>query len=688
LNPARWPRRRTAGAIIAAGSAGSIIMMSLYVMGPANAGTPPREAVAQGITAAGLNATPVFPVAPGTKETVSFALKMRHLGSLESKVEAGIYRHFLTVSQFARRYGQPESLVKSLEHFLAYYGIKSTAYADRLDVTATGTAGEFDNALSVTQDEYKTKAVAAHDGQAARPAVTFHGTKDAPLLPATLAPYVESILGLTNYPLMSSNAVHTLGAEPRSGAKDVELGNRTPASFASDYRLTPLTKKGFEGQGQTIGIITFASLRKSDPTYFWKHVLHIATKKNRITLDNIDGGSGPVSLDLGSGETTLDVEQSGALARQANIRVYQAPNTDYGDIDAYAAAASQNVAGTVSISWGESETVLKAIAANGTESATLVQANDEFLLELAAQGQSNFSTSGDSGAYDTADSYVSDADGNVCCTNLSVDNIGDSPFTTTGGGTTLAGVVPLENLVNPSAPNTNVRIKTTRAWGWDWLWPYYSLFPTASGTAFTSEAPFAVTAIGGSGGGYSQLELRPSYQRAISNIGSFSAVPYLTPTDYETLPGTKIAEPFTWSVWDAVSNSPKPPAVITGHAFGRAEPDLSADADPYTGYEEYFTGFSGNPIEFGWGGTSFVAPEMNGSAAVIDSYLGHRVGFWNPAIYRFAASHNSPFTPVTGTGGSNTNLYYTSTKGHIYNPGTGLGSPNLAKLAADFRALT
>jgi subtilase family serine protease len=658
-----------------------MVLMGFYVAGPASASTPAKEAVPQGISMAGINATPVFPVKPSTKETVSFVLKERNVGSLEGKVDAGIRGRFLSVAQFAGRYGQSASRIKALEHYLAHYGIKTTAYADRLDVTAKGTAGEFNRALSVKQSEFKAAAIPARDGQAGRPAVEFHGTKDSPLLPKTLAPFVESILGLTNYPIMGSNAVHVRTAAPKVTGRDLQLGERLPANYASNYDLNGLYKKGAKGQGQTIGIITFASMRPSDATHFWSDFLKIKTKKNRIRLDNVDGGSGKVSDALGSGETTLDVEQSGALAPQASIVVYQAPNTDYGDIDAYAAAASQNVAGTVSCSWGESETILSVIAAAGTESSTLIQANDEFFLELAAQGQSSFSTSGDSGAYDASDDLGS--------TNLAVDNAGDSPWTTTGGGTTIAGVIPLADQVT-AGPTINVRIKSTRAWGWDWQWPYWQQFlnfAPSTPVPFTSEANFAVNDVVGSGGGYSVDELRPGYQRAIKNLGDFSAVPYLTPTAYKPAMGTKILEPTQWNVWDAVTKSTVAPKAIQGTALGRAEPDLSADADPYTGYYEYFTGFSGDPLELGWGGTSFVAPQMNGSAAVIDSYLGRRVGFWNPFIYRFAASHGSPFTPVTGTGGSNTNIYYTSTKGHIYNPGTGLGSPNLTKLAADFRAL-
>jgi len=676
LNSALRPRRRTAaGAVLAVGTAGSLLLLSAVALAQSTSNPgPAMVAVPQGVTLAGLNAKPVFPVRPNKPEIVSFALKMRSEAALEGKVEAGIKPgHFLSVSQFAGRYGQPSSRISALEKYLHHFGIKTTAYADRLVVTARGTARDFNRALSVTQGEYKSAAVPARRGQAARPAVEFHATTDKPLLPKNLASFVESILGLDNYPIYSSSAVHANVVSNAKSPADVETGNRTPADFAANYGLNPLYAKGAKGQGQTIGIVTFASVRPADATHFWSKVLHIKTKPNRIKLDNVDGGSGKVNVNLGSGETTLDVEQSGAVAPDANIVVYQAPNSDFGSEDAYAAVASQNRAQTVSCSWGESETVLEVTAAAGTESSTLIQADDALFLELAAQGQSSFSTAGDQGAYD--------ATGDIGTTNLSVDNAGDSSFTTTAGATTLSGTIPLENQADPSAPLTYVRIKAQRAWGWDWQWPYYKLFGA------TSEAAFAEEDIIGTGGGYSAVEVRPSYQRLIRGIGDFSAVPYFTSTDFKVQKGTTISLPTELSAWDTTTNSATPPAVIKGKANGRAETDLSADGDPYTGYLLYFSGFpkADGLLEAGWGGTSFVAPEMNGSAAVIDSYLGHRLGLWNPAIYRFATMHDSPFTPIDTTGGSNTNLYYTGTKGARYDPATGLGTPTLWKLAADFR---
>ena len=566
-------------------------------------------------------------------------------------------RHgYQSVRQFAGEYGQPGSNISALESYLTSFGISSTSYADGLDVTATGTAGEFDSALSVQQNQYKVPAVPARHGLARRPAMTIHGTTDSALLPANLAAFVLSILGLTNYPTFASDAVHTpkLAAGVKPSA--VQTGSLTPEDFASQYNLNPLYKKGATGAGATIGIVTLASVDPATAEFFWNSILGISTKANRITLDNVDGGSGPVSDALGSGETTLDVEQSGALAPDANIIVYQAPNTDFGFVDGFFTAASQNKADSVSASWGESETEIQAAVASGIESPAYAISFDEAYLEMADQGQSAFVSAGDFGAYTAIE--------DLGTTNLSAGNPDSSPWITTAGGTTLPGTIPL-------TATDSATIAAQRTWGWDWLWPHFADFGAPSEAAFAFAQPL------GGGGGFSTIERTPLYQQFVPSAHQFSAAEYLTPIDPETVaPG--LTEPTQWSF------NPTP-SVITGTGTGRATPDVSADADPFTGYELYFTfGDQAATIEDGWGGTSFVAPQLNGSTALIDSLLHHRVGFWNPSIYALATQHNSPFTPLDSASANNTNLFYTGTPGHIYNVGSGLGTPDLAMLASDF----
>jgi subtilase family serine protease len=161
----------------------------------------------------------------------------------------------------------------------------------------------------------------------------------------------------------------------------------------------------------------------------------------------------------------------------------------------------------------------------------------------------------------------------------------------------------------------------------------------------------------------------------VSGTADFHAVEYLTPTDYtQVAPG--LTEPIEW-------NFNATPSVTFGTGNGgRVVPDVSTDADPQTGYLVYGASVGGLNE---YGGTSFVAPQLNGATAVIDSYLGHRVGFWNPVMYHAVANGDgSLFTQLNTAGTSNDNIYYTGNPGQAYNQGIGLGQPNLANLAAEF----
>jgi len=634
-------------------------------------GSDALAAVTPGINAAAVpGAVPFGPTPPSTPETVSFVFRLQNLQQLEAAVTGGM-QNFLSVRQFASQYGADPALISALQSYLAQFGITTTVYADNVDVVAQGTAGEFDRALSVTQQQYHAPAVQGRGGRTGLPAQTFHGTAQWPQLPGYIANNLVAILGLTNYGPFGSQMVHadTSVLKPQSSSSNyclalLGLPNacNLPSNFAALYGLDALYQKGADGAGQTIAIVTLAALDPGAPQYFWQNVAHIPTTRRTVTVDNIDGGPGAPSDASGSGETDLDVEQSGGLAPGANVIVYQAAPTDYGFADAFFAAASQNIAGSVSSSWGESETYLQYYIDAGEESPGYVAAFDEAFLEMAAQGQSGFIASGDSGAYTAA--------GDLGTTNLSVDVSADSPYITAAGGTTL----PWSGALSGPDGTAAVDVPAQRTWGWDYLW---QAIATVTGEPL---ATIAETYVVGSGGGFSTVEPRPSYQEDMPGIGEYFAVQYLTPIDYATQPGTNLVEPTEWSF------NPTP-GVTHGYSNGRAVPDVSTDADPESGYMLYEPSWAGvgEPVlQGGWGGTSFVAPQLNGSTAVINSYLGHRVGFWNPAIYALATSGKDPFTVLGAVGTSSDNIYYTGIPGSVYNPGSGLGYPNLSQLAFDF----
>ena len=101
---------------------------------------------------------------------MSFILKMHNMSSLEASVEHGIpSSRYLSVGQFAARYGQSASNINALTSYLAGFDIKTTVYADDLDVVATGTAGDFDKALTITEENVYVPAAGGQRAVRRRP---------------------------------------------------------------------------------------------------------------------------------------------------------------------------------------------------------------------------------------------------------------------------------------------------------------------------------------------------------------------------------------------------------------------------------------------------------------------------------------------------------------------------------------
>jgi len=129
------------------------------------------------------------------------------------------------------------------------------------------------------------------------------------------------------------------------------------------------------------------------------------------------------------------------------------------------------------------------------------------------------------------------------------------------------------------------------------------------------------------------------------------------------------------------------PGVQNQYSNGNREvPDVSADADPNTGYSVYCTVAASGCPSNGWiimGGTSAAAPLWAGSTALINEYLQQqqksRIGFANPVLYGLqnASQQFPPFHDIT----SGNNLYYPATAG--YDEASGWGSPDIYNIARD-----
>ena len=292
--------RLTAGILLGLGMVAAPLATASGAAASSSTGPNTPTSVPAGINAAALPGATVFGNTPSdTPETVSFVLKEQNIGSLEAQVDEGIpHSNYLSVSQFAARYGQPASNISALTSYLAGYGITTNVYPDDVNVVATGTAGEFDQALTITEENVNVPQQKSFGGFGPVRAQRVYSPKQAPLLPYRLASFVAAILGLSDYgPFVSDVAKPSSYDTPQQGSSNTCLaefglpnGCHLPSDFASMYDLNPLYAKGANGGGQTLGIVTLATVDPGAPQHFWADISH-TNRTGSFSEDPIDGGA-------------------------------------------------------------------------------------------------------------------------------------------------------------------------------------------------------------------------------------------------------------------------------------------------------------------------------------------------------------------------------------------------------------
>ena len=141
-----------------------VLTLEAGASGGGSGGSTSLVPVAQGFSPASIPGATVFGTTPSsTPEQVSFILNERNEQQLEYSVESGV-RYDLSVSQFAQYYGQSQYNINELTTYLSKFGITSDVYPDDVDVSTSGTAGQYDAALSVQQNQYHAPGFFGHNG--------------------------------------------------------------------------------------------------------------------------------------------------------------------------------------------------------------------------------------------------------------------------------------------------------------------------------------------------------------------------------------------------------------------------------------------------------------------------------------------------------------------------------------------
>lgn len=349
------------------------------------------------------------------------ALRLRDYEGLAKSNAAG---KILSAKELADKYLPTQTHYDTVLNWLVKQGMKIDATSSsRMTISASATTAEITRAMSVHFSKIQSEGK------------EFSAADSPPAVPSEIANLIKGINGLQPHLHM-----HSMMAKPH-GSTTVPY---YPIAFINAYGANGL---GNLGANTTTAIVIDTFPLKSDLTQFWTTVGSPQVLGNISFIQTVPGTLAPPS-----GEESIDVETSSAVAPSSKVRVYASLDLSFTNLDtAYQAVITDLQNGVkitqVSISLGlcESQTPSNEI---GTE--------DGFYAVMSSLGASVFISSGDSGSRECG--------GRTNTTSFAA----TSPNVTAVGGTTL-------------------RV-------------------TSSGT-ISSETGWS-----GSGGGLSSLFNRPSYQ--------------------------------------------------------------------------------------------------------------------------------------------------------------------------------
>jgi kumamolisin len=371
-------------------------------------------------------ATSVGKSDPAERLEVTVLLRRRNGDALKERVKkigsrAGTGAH-LTRAEFDAQFGAAGPDVAAVKSFAGAHGLSVVQeHAGRRTVVLSGTVAQFNSAFGVDLQRFE------------HPGGSYRGRVGALQLPDELRGVVEAVLGLDNRPVAKPHfRTRPLPGNVHWRADAGTATSFTPLQIAALYDFPPGTARG-----ECVAIIELGGgERPADLNAYFEGIgITSAPKVIAVSVDH--GTNHPTGDPNGpDGEVMLDIEVVGAVAPQAQIAVYFAPNTDAGFLDAVTTAIhdATNKPSVLSISWG------------GPESSWTQQsltAFDSAFQAAAALGITVCVASGDNGS---SDGVTDGAD--------HVDFPASSPFALACGGTSLkasGNVIAGESVWNDGA---------------------------------------------------------------------------------------------------------------------------------------------------------------------------------------------------------------------------------------------
>jgi len=306
------------------------------------------------------------------------------------------YHKYLTPAQFTERFGPSASDYEAAAAFANAHGLTVTArHSNRVILDVEGAVSDIEKGLHVTMRTY----------QHPREARQFYAPDTDPTVDLAV-PLIE-VSGLDNYEI----------PHPNLHMKPAGLGNKvTPGTGSGsggsygggDFRAAYAPGVTLTGTGQSVAMLEFDGYYASDINSYESEFGLPSVPLINVAVD----GGVPTPTTYGDPEVSLDIEMAVAMAPGVSaIYVYEAPNGSPW-VDILNRIANDDLAKQISCSWGG--------GSSGDPSAETI------FQQMAAQGQTFFTASGDSDAYTGSVPFP--------CDSPNVVEVGATTLTTSGPG--------------------------------------------------------------------------------------------------------------------------------------------------------------------------------------------------------------------------------------------------------------
>lgn len=350
--------------------------------------------------------------------SLDIALPLRNESELDALLQdlydpqSTSFHRFLSVQEFTERFGPSEEDYAAVIRFAQQHGLKVTGTSpNRMIVNVAGSVANVEDAFHVSMSSYQ------------------HPTEDRSFYASDREPSPDlsvqlwHISGLDNFsipkPASLSKAPQVTAQATGSGPDSYYIGSDMRGAYYGGSTLT--------GAGQSVGLFEFLGYNLADVDAYFASV----GQKRKVAVNGIstDGSSLSCTGSCNDAEQVLDIDNAISMAPgMSQVRVYV---STVSDVNIFNKMATDNISKSLSCSWAWSP----------ADPAS----DDPIFKEFAAQGQTLFVASGDSGAYAGSgnvypadDAYVTSVGG----TNLTTTSAGGSWMSEAAWSYSSGGISP------------------------------------------------------------------------------------------------------------------------------------------------------------------------------------------------------------------------------------------------------